>query len=196
MTNDEENGARLKSEGGEESHTTTTTTYRNILDDHVADKAFVTENANVDNDDDVVDQGTRPGLTHPDPKEPSSPNSINFPETNHDQANPSPHPDEWNHMNAEIVLLFEFYSTDFYQDKLQGCSHLTLPLRCCRRRQRQIINPIENGDTHFLVHYQPTQVSLNILKPEMISVIDKLRYYLIGQLPREVKESFLNVSVN
>lgn len=106
----------------------------------------------------------------------------------------------------ELLLLLEFYSSDFYHDKLQGWSHLSLPiclsrhqahssccvlsnqndrldntdLGCCFRRQRQAALAMPTAGASKC---NRTRHVLTVIRPELQSIRDKLRYYLIGELP-------------
>lgn len=100
-----------------------------------------------------------------------SPLSSSSGRSNYDRAND----------NFEIVLLLELYSSDFYIDKLQGWTHLSIPVCLDRttarpqRQRRQQQQQQQPGTT--------TRHELPVIRPTLHSLMDKLRYHMIGQLP-------------
>lgn len=109
--------------------------------------------------------------------------------------------------HLELLLLLEFYSSNFYHDKLQGWSHLSLPI-CLSRQQAHRASccvlsdqndRLDNTDFGYRFSRQRqaalamptagapkcnrTRHVLTVIRPELQSIRDKLRYYLIGELP-------------
>lgn len=62
----------------------------------------------------------------------------------------------------DLALTFELYSSDFYRDRLEACGQARLPL----------------GSANW-----SRALELPVVRPELSSLLDKLRYRLTGQLP-------------
>lgn len=100
----------------------------------------------------------------------------------------------------EIIIVLEFYSSDFYRDKLQGWSHISIPIKLtkeCRGNFLSLSLSDKDKDKRRQLRWctcTKREIIRPVIRPELCSIIDKLRYYLIGQLPESVPEVD-NVSV-
>lgn len=92
----------------------------------------------------------------------------------------------------EILVVLEFYSSDFYRDKLQGWTYLTIPIELNKAYHYLSTSSSSSVDRRQLTKctctHKPNQLLLPVVRPELCSIIDKLRYYFIGQFPNTIPE--------
>lgn len=120
---------------------------------------------------------------------------------------------------VKILLVMEFYSTDFYKDKPQGWAHMILPI-CSETELISLTNSKEksrsismlNSSSQMVLrnsfirntnNYQSSgsvgaslsqKLHLPIIRPVLSSIVDRMRYHLVGQMPSSC-ESYRNVSI-
>lgn len=98
---------------------------------------------------------------------------------------------------CQIIIVFEIYSSDFFSDKLKGWSSMKVPIsleldnfnatsmyhqpvdRCCAELTQISHERIECRRTHL----EPRHCLLPVMRPALGAPMDRLRYYLLGEIP-------------
>lgn len=84
---------------------------------------------------------------------------------------------------AELFVVFELYTSDFYRDKLQGWTHTVLPIHVSHLKQHAVPPAHRKQRSSAPIAAGRTRQELLVVGPALTSLKDRLRFKLLGELP-------------